>query len=260
MNRIDKKFSELKEKGKTALITFLTAGDPDLEKTEELIYAEESAGADIIEIGVPFSDPLADGPIIQDASCRALNNGVNIDKIFSMVESVRKKSNIPLVFLIYFNSILAYGIDKFIKKCDSVGIDGAIIPDLPLEEKLEFTKYLNNSNLNLIPLVAPTSKDRIKNIVNGCGGFVYCVSSLGVTGNSSHFASNVEEFLNSVKSSTKLPIAVGFGVSTSEDVKRFSKICDGVIVGSKLVKTFYETNYNIDSMTSLIKKLKTGLV
>lgn len=259
MNRIDNKFQYLNSCNKKALITFLTAGDPNLEKTEKLIYAEEAAGADIIEIGVPFSDPLADGPIIQDASCRALNNGTNLDNIFLMLKSVRNNSDIPLVFLIYFNSILAYGINNFIEKCTATGIDGLIIPDLPLEEREEFMSNMKDLSLKLIPLVAPTSHSRIKNIIKDCGGFVYCISSLGVTGNSSSFSSNVDSFLKTVKSATDLPIAIGFGISTEEDVKRFSKICDGVIVGSKLVKTFYDSNYNLETMKKLVSDLKSPL-
>lgn len=259
MNRIDIKFNDLRKNNKKALITFLTAGDPNLKTTEELIYAEESSGADIIEIGVPFSDPLADGPIIQDASCRALNNGTNLDNIFSMIQSVRKNSNIPLVFLIYYNSILAYGINNFIEKCSDYGIDGLIIPDLPLEERTEFIPHIENNSLKLIPLVTPTSNERISNIIKNCGGFVYCVSSLGVTGNSSTFSKNVDSFLEYVKSNTTLPIAIGFGVSTPEDIKRFSKMCDGVIVGSKLVKTFYDSNYNLNTIKKLVSELKSSM-
>lgn len=249
MNRIDKTFNELKEKNEKALITFLTAGDPSIEKTKKAIFSKIKSGVDIIEIGIPYSDPLADGPTIQAASQRALDNGVTLEKIFDMVKEVREESQIPLVFLVYYNTLLGFGVETFISSCKEIGIDGLIIPDLPLEERDELLPYLKDSEIYLIPLVAPTSKERISSIIKGMGGFVYCVSTLGVTGNKGGFYRDVDNFLTSVKEISHLPIAVGFGVSSSEDFKRFSPFVDGVIVGSAVVSTLEKCN--IDDFTHL---------
>lgn len=259
MNRIEKRFNELKEKGEKALITYITAGDPSIEKTEELIYAKEKGGASIIEIGIPFSDPLADGPVIQEAAQRALKNGINVKKIFKCIEKARETTEIPMVFLVYYNTILAYGISNFVKKCDEVGVDGLIIPDLPLEEEEEIMPYIRESNVVLIPLVAPTSKERIKEIVKDKKGFVYCVSSLGVTGMKNNFYKESDEFLNSVRTYTSLPIAVGFGISDSEDIKRFKPYVDGVIVGSAIVKKVHESKGNTKMVKDFVKTLSSLL-
>lgn len=259
MNRIDKKFNELKSQNKKALITYVTAGDPSIDKTEEIIYAKEKGGASVIEIGIPFSDPLADGPVIQNAAQNALENGVKVNQIFKCIENVRENTEIPLVFLVYFNTILAYGVEEFVKECNDVGIDGLIIPDLPYEEQEEIMKYIKGSNVALIPLIAPTSKDRIKDIVKDKNGFVYCISSLGVTGIKDGFYKEVDEFLSSVREYTNLPIAVGFGISTKEDVKRFSRLVDGVIVGSAIVKKVSDSKGNASEVEELVKELSSGL-
>lgn len=259
MNRIDKRFNELKNENKKALITYITAGDPSIEKTEEIIYAKERGGASIIEIGIPFSDPLADGPIIQKAAQNALENGIKISKIFECIKNVRKNTDIPLVFLVYFNSILCYGVEEFIKKCSEIGMDGLIIPDLPYEEENEVMQYIKDSNIALIPLIAPTSKHRIKDILKNKNGFVYCISSLGVTGMKDGFYKEVDEFLSSVREHTNLPIAVGFGISTKEDVKRFSSLVDGVIVGSAIVKKVDDSNGDLIEIEEFVKELSSGL-
>jgi len=210
MNRIEKKFKELGDK--KALITYITAGDPGLDQTEQLIYAMENGGADIIELGIPYSDPIADGPVIQAAGKRALDNGTRLFKVFEVVKNAREKTEIPLVFLIYFNTILSQEIEKFIKKCEEAGVDGLIIPDLPLEEREEVRGLMGVSGVDLIPLVAPNSKKRLGNIINqGGGGFVYCISSFGVTGVRDNFDVDLKGFLEEVRAETDLPLAVGFG-------------------------------------------------
>ncbi|MBZ4683620.1 MAG: tryptophan synthase subunit alpha [Fusobacteriales bacterium] len=254
MSRIKTCFEKLKKENKTALITYLTAGDPNIEQTENLIYAKAKAGADIIEIGIPFSDPPADGPVIQRAAKRALDNGVKVDDIFNMVKNIRKTLDIPLVFLVYYNIIFSYGKDKFIKNCEEVGIDGLIIPDLPLEERDEILPL--PETLDLIPLVAPNSKDRIGKIVENTSGFVYCVSSMGVTGVRDNFEINIENYLNEVRKYTDLPLAIGFGISKRSDVEKFEKIADGVIVGSAIVKIIEETNGDIEKVSQKVKELK----
>lgn len=256
MNRIEKQFAALKNAQKKALITYITAGHPTIDHTEELIYAQIRGGADIIEIGIPFSDPLADGPVIQKAAQRALDGGVTINKVFECIEKARKNTEIPLVFLVYYNTVLAYGVEAFVKKCSQIGIDGLIIPDLPLEEQSEILPYINETDMALIPLVAPTSKDRMKKITENGRGFVYCVSSLGVTGMGGNFYREVEAFLSEVRTQTELPLAVGFGISNKEDIKRFQPYVDAVIVGSAIVKHVEESDGNAVAVETFIKGLQ----
>lgn len=258
MNRIEKKFKELGDK--KALITYITAGDPSLDKTEELIYAMERGGADIVELGVPYSDPIADGPVIQEAGKRAMENGADLSKIFEVVKNTRLKTEIPLVFLIYFNTILSQGVEKFVKKCEEVGIDGLIIPDLPLEEREEINEFIEKSCVDLIPLVAPNSKERLGDVINcGGSGFVYCISSFGVTGVRNNFDVDLKSFLEEVRKVTDLPLAVGFGISNREHVKKIHRIADGAIIGSAIVKSVYETNGEIEIIEKKIRELK-GMV
>jgi len=239
-SKITKKFEELKREGQKALITYITAGDPSVEDTEELVYSLEKVGADIIELGIPYSDPLADGPVIQRAAQRALENNINIDDIFEMVKRIRKNTEVPLAFLLYYNSILRYGIDKFIKNCKESGMDGLIIADLPLEERVDFKSALIDTGVDLIPLVAPTSNERIKSIVEGSSGFIYCVSSLGVTGTRSSFSENIGEFLGTVAKYTDVPRAIGFGISSPDAIKQLKGYSEGVIVGSAIIKKIEE--------------------
>lgn len=255
MNRITEKFKELQLKNKKAFIGYITAGDPTIEKTEEFVYALEKGGTDIVELGIPFSDPLADGPTIQAAGARALNAGVTVDKIMSLVKDIRKNTEIPLLFLVYYNTIIIYGKEKFIKACEEIGVDGLIIPDLPLEERYELEEIMDYEKLCLIPLVAPTSKDRIKKIIEGCNGFVYCVSSLGVTGGKSNFFTDIKTYLQDVKKKSNLPIAVGFGVSTKEDIKELEGYVDGVIVGSAIVQEIQRSKGNIVELKKYINNL-----
>ncbi|WP_434644217.1 tryptophan synthase subunit alpha [Thermoanaerobacterium thermosaccharolyticum] len=236
MNRIDKKFYELKQKGLKAMIPFITAGDPSLDVTVELVFKMEEGGADIIEIGIPYSDPLADGPIIQVSSTRALKNGTKINNIMNAVKKIRQKSEIPLVYLVYYNSIFKYGIERFVNEAKESGIDGLIIPDLPLEERKDIKEISEKYGIYLIPLVAPTSKERIKSICESGKGFVYCVSTKGVTGIRNSIETDIKEYMRTVSEYTNMPKAIGFGISGPDMAKRFAPYCDGIIVGSAIVK------------------------
>ncbi|MBC7959808.1 MAG: tryptophan synthase subunit alpha, partial [Vallitaleaceae bacterium] len=243
-----------------AFIGFITAGDPTLSQTKELVKALEAAGTDIIEIGVPYSDPLADGSVIQLANQRAFKNAdLSVANIMKTIRDIRSTTEVPLIYLVYINTILVYGKEKFIKDCVEVGIDGLIIPDLPLEERDELKALLDATDLALIPLVAPTSRDRIEKIVRGCKGFVYCVSSLGVTGRSSEFHSDVKAYLNEVRSKTDLPVAVGFGISSTEDILELFDCVDGFIVGSAIVKKVEEGGGNPLIVEEFVRGLKTCL-
>jgi len=229
MSRIQEAFKH-KSSAEKAFIAFLTAGDPTLEKSKEFILEMERAGADLIEIGIPFSDPIAEGPVIQEANIRALSAGVNTDKVFGLVEEVRKESNIPLVFLTYLNPVFSYGYERFFEKCKTVGVDGLIIPDLPYEERGEITDIAQRQGVDIISLIAPTSEERIKQIAGGSTGFVYVVSSMGVTGMRSQIKTDLSAIVNAVKTATDTPCAVGFGINTPEQAKEISKMADGVIV------------------------------
>ncbi len=219
-----------------AFIPFITGGDPSLEITEQLVYAMEEAGADLIEIGIPFSDPTAEGPVIQEANVRALGGGVTTDKIFDMVENIRKRTQIPMVFMTYANVVFSYGIERFVKKSAEIGMDGLILPDIPFEEKEEFDSVCSQYGLDLISLIAPTSNDRIAKIAAEANGFVYCVSSLGVTGVRSSITTDIGGMVRLVKKQKDIPCAVGFGISTPEQAKKMAAQSDGVIVGSAIVK------------------------
>ena len=231
MSKIQKAFE-----GKKAFIPFITCGDPNLETTEQLVYAMEKAGAALIELGIPFSDPTAEGPVIQDANICALSGGVTTDKIFDMVEKIRKNTQIPLVFMTYANVVFSYGAERFIKKAAEIGMDGLILPDVPYEEKEEFDGICKQYGLDLVSLIAPTSHDRIKMIAKDASGFIYCVSSLGVTGTRSAITTDIGAMVNLVKEVTDLPCAVGFGISTPEQAAKMCESADGAIVGSAIVK------------------------
>lgn len=230
MNKLNKTFS----RGK-AFIPFITAGDPSLEVTEELVYAMADAGADLIELGIPFSDPVAEGPIIQAADDRALSGGATTDSIFEMTSRINKNCDVPLAFMSYVNPIFTYGVDRFMKQCRNTGVDAVIVPDVPFEEKEELLPYCAQYGVALISMVAPTSKERIRMIVEESQGFVYCVSSLGVTGARSGI-SGVDEMINTVKAIKDIPCAVGFGISTPQQASEMAGFADGVIVGSAVVE------------------------
>lgn len=232
---MNKQIKEVFENGK-AFIPFITCGDPSLEITKQLVYAMEEAGADLIELGIAFSDPTAEGPVIQSASLRALNNGVTTDKIFDMVKEIRTKTQIPMVFMTYANVVYSYGIEKFVKKAAEVNMQGMILPDIPFEEKEAFDKVFKAYGLDLISLIAPTSNQRITMIAKEAEGFVYCVSSLGVTGTRNQITTDISSMIQLVKAAKDIPCAVGFGISTPEQAKRMAACADGVIVGSAIVK------------------------
>ena len=229
------KITEAFAKGK-AFIPFITCGDPSLEITEQLVYAMEEAGADLIELGIPFSDPTAEGPVIQEANVRALSGGVTTDKVFDMVAKIRQKTAIPMVFMTYANVVFSYGTEHFIKKAAEVRMDGLILPDVPFEEKEEFDTVCKQYGLDLISLIAPTSHERITQIAKEANGFVYCVSSLGVTGTRTQITTDIGGMVKLVKAAKDIPCAVGFGISTPEQAKKMAAQSDGAIVGSAIVK------------------------
>lgn len=253
MNRIDLKFKELKEKNETAMISFVTAGDPNFETTAKLVYAMEEGGADIIELGVPYSDPIADGATIQKSSARALKNGTTIKGIMAAVKNIRKNTEVPLVYLVYYNSVFRYGIERFIAQCNKVGIDGIIIPDLPIEERKVILDMADKYEVALIPLIAPTSKDRIEKIVKNASGFIYCVSSNGVTGTRTEINTDMESYMNIVSKFTHIPKAIGFGISDAKMAKELAPYCDGIIIGSAIVKKVDETE-NRDEMLENVRR------
>ncbi|WP_040196661.1 tryptophan synthase subunit alpha [Candidatus Soleaferrea massiliensis] len=231
MNRIEKAF-----RNGTAFIPFITAGDPNLDVTEQLVVRMAASGADLIELGVPFSDPVAEGPVIQQANERALAAGVTTDGVFEMVKRVRKQTDIPLVFLTYVNPVYTYGTERFMRNCADSGVDGLIVPDLPYEEKDELLPFAKKHGIKLIALVAPTSQERIRMIAKEAEGFVYCVSSMGVTGVRSQIKTNLSAMIASVKAANDLPCAIGFGIASPEQAHEMGEIADGVIVGSAIVK------------------------
>lgn len=231
MSRLQKVFA----KGK-AFIPFITAGDPCLEITEQLVVKMAEAGADLIELGIPFSDPVAEGPVIQEADYRALSNGVTTDKIFDMVQRIRKSCDVAIAFMTYANPVFTYGTEKFMEKCKDVGVDAIIVPDIPYEERDELLPYCEKYGIELISMIAPTSRERIQMIAAEAHGFIYCVSSLGVTGVRREFSSNIEEMIKLVKQVKDIPCAIGFGISTPEQAARMSSFSDGVIVGSAIVE------------------------
>ncbi len=231
MNRINNAFQN-----KKAFVAFLTAGDPSLEKTQEFVLEMERAGAALVEIGIPFSDPIAEGPVIQNANIRALSAGCTTDKIFDMVAELRTKTQIPLVFMAYANSLYKYGYEKFCNRCQEVGIDGMIVPDMPFEEKNELASIARKYNLSLISMIAPTSEARIREIASEAEGFLYVVSSLGVTGVRDNITTDVEGIVRAIRAVTDIPVAVGFGINTREQVHHYTTIADGAIVGSAIVR------------------------
>ena len=260
MNRIDKKFKELKRNRKKAFIAYITAGDPNLATTAKLAGALEAAGVDIIELGIPFSDPLADGPTIQAASQRALRGGVNLKKIFDMVADLRRKAGVPIVFMTYYNPVLKYGLSRFIKSCANTGVDGVIIPDLPDEEAKELVKSAKESKIATIFLAAPTSpRGRIKNIVRVSTGFIYYVSLTGVTGARSKLPLEVVSKVSLIKSMTKKPVCVGFGISGPAQARQIAKVADGVIIGSAIVRIIGTKKNIISRVASFSKRLAQAI-
>ena len=245
-----------------AFIPFITCGDPDLATTEKLVIAMEEAGADLIELGIPFSDPTAEGPVIQAANLRALTgkDHVTTDKVFDLVVRLRKTVKVPMVFMTYANVVFSYGAERFIKRSKEVGMDGLILPDIPFEEKEEFDGLCKENGLDLVSLIAPTSHDRIRMIAAEAEGFVYCVSSLGVTGVRSNITTNIGEMVELVKQAKDIPCAVGFGISTPEQAKKMAESADGVIVGSAIVKLVAEHGENaVEPVRKYVKSMKDAV-
>ncbi len=261
MNRIEEKMAHLKEKNEKAFITYMVAGLPDMEGTKALIKAQEEAGTDVIELGVPFSDPVADGPVIQQASYKSICQGTTLSKIFDMMGEVRKEGvEIPIIFMMYSNTIFRYGVEAFVKKCKETGVDGLIIPDLPYEEQEELQKALDKEEgAILIQLVSPVSKKRIPMILEHARGFVYCVSSMGVTGQAAAFHKEIIEYLKSVKEVAKIPVMMGFGIRTPQDIAPMKDIIDGAIVGSHFIKLLEKNNYDVSAAAEYCKSFKAGL-
>lgn len=237
MSRITKAFKELKKTGRKALIPYIMAGDPSLEATGRFIMDLEESGADIIELGVPFSDPLADGPTIQRAAERSLQNGTTLKKVIALVKEVRQHSEIPLILMTYYNPVFKFGIESFIKQAVSAGVDGVIIPDLIPDEAADFTRIAKAHKLDTIFLLAPTStRERINKVAKASTGFIYFVSITGITGSKLSVGKSMKSTLNSIKRATKKPIAVGFGISNPQEASTVAKLADGVIIGSAIVK------------------------
>ena len=231
MSNIKKAF----ENGK-AFIAFITCGDPDLETTAAVVRAAVENGADLIELGIPFSDPTAEGPVIQGANLRALNGGITTDKIFAFVKELRRDVKVPMVFMTYANVVLSYGSERFISACRDIEIDGLILPDLPFEEKEEFYAICKKHGVDLISLIAPTSENRITMIAKEAEGFIYIVSSLGVTGMRNEIKTDLASIVRGVRENTNVPCAIGFGISTPEQAKKMADLSDGAIVGSAIIK------------------------
>lgn len=260
MNRIQEVLSAKKEQNKKSFIGYLTAGDPSIDKLEPLLHAMVKGGCDVVEIGVPFSDPLADGPVIQAAGQRSIDKGTNIYKIFDVLENCRSEINVPIAFLVYFNTLTVYGVEAFVRKCEEIGIDGLIIPDLPYEEQAELTQFLDEDKIALIPFATPTSKERMAFTLKEGSGFVYTVSSMGVTGRASDFYGDLDNYLALVNEYASIPVAIGFGISTKEDVKRMSQLADAVIVGSAIVTNIHESKGDAAELQSFIEELVSGLI
>jgi tryptophan synthase alpha chain len=261
MSNIKKAF----ENGK-AFIPFITCGDPDLGTTAKIVRAMEKNGADLIELGIPFSDPTAEGPVIQEANIRALAAGTTTDKVFDMVKTLRSgddKVNVPMVFMTYANVVFSYGAERFISKCAEVGIDGLILPDIPYEEKGEFVEITRKYGLDLVSLIAPTSEGRISRIASEAEGFIYVVSSLGVTGVRSKITTDIGSVCEAIRNASSVPCAIGFGISTPAQAADMARYADGVIVGSAIVKLIAANGVNsapvvgeyVKTMKDAIKEL-----
>lgn len=255
MSNIRKAF----ESGK-AFIPFITCGDPDLETTAAVVRAAAANGADLIELGIPFSDPTAEGPVIQGANLRALNGGVTTDKIFDLVRELRSDVEVPMVFMTYANVVFSYGSERFISTCQEIGIDGLILPDIPYEEKEEFLPICRRYGVDLISLIAPTSEDRIAMIAREAEGFLYIVSSLGVTGVRSEIKTDLGAIVETVRQNTDIPCAIGFGISTPEQAAKMAGISDGAIVGSAIVRLIGEHGKDApEYVGEYVKRMKDAL-
>jgi tryptophan synthase alpha chain len=257
MNRIDRTFKKLRETGRKAFIPYIMAGDPDLEKTMERVLMLQECGADIVELGVPFSDPVADGPTIQRAAERSIRAGCSLRKMLAFMKELRKRSQIPVIFMTYYNPIFKYGEEAFLSDAANAGVDGFIIPDLPPEEAGSLIKSCRSKKIDTIFLVAPTStEERMKKITAASDGFIYYVSMTGITGTKLSLEDEFGKHIGRLREMSGKPVAVGFGISTPDDARKMAAVADGVIVGSAIVKKFHEEP---DNMRDFIKKLREAI-
>ena len=255
MSKIKNAFAQGK-----AFIPFVTCGDPDLETTAKVVRAAAANGADLIELGIPFSDPTAEGPVIQGANLRALSGGVTTDKVFDLVRELRKDVTIPMVFMTYANVVFSYDAEKFISTCNEIGIDGLILPDLPFEEKDEFQPLCDKYGVDLISLIAPTSHERISMIAKQAQGFIYVVSSLGVTGTRSEITTDLGAIVEVIRKNTDVPCAIGFGISNPEQAKKMASLSDGAIVGSAIIKILEKHGRDsADKVGEFVKSMKDAV-
>lgn len=260
MNRIEERLKEIKQKNEKAFITYMTAGLPDMEGSLEILRAQERAGVDIAEVGIPFSDPIADGPVIQEASYQSILKGTNLSGVFEMTAKFRKESSLPLVFMLYYNTIYHYGLETFVEKCIETGVDGIIVPDLPSEEQEGLKECLKKEAAPiLIQLISPVSRQRIPMILENARGFVYCVSGMGVTGQSGNFYHNIRDYLSEVKKQAEIPVMMGFGIKEAKDVEPMEDIIDGCIVGSHFITLMKESNYSLAEVEKYISTFKKEL-
>ena len=260
-SRIEQRMQQLQEKGEKAFITYMTAGLPSMEGCKELIKAQEQAGTDVLELGIPFSDPVADGPVIQDASYKSIQLGTNLKKVFALMKEVRTEGvELPIIFMMYYNTALYFGLEDFVEECIKSGVDGLIIPDLPLEEQGELQQFLQKEGAPiLIELVSPVSADRIPTILEGARGFVYCVSGMGVTGQSGNFHKQILNYLASVKKVSKIPVMMGFGIEEAKDVAPMKEVIDGAIVGSHFIKLLEANDYAPKAAAEYCSRFKKEL-
>ncbi len=260
--RIGAAFARRRKEGRKALITFVTAGDPDLATTERLVQTMIAEGADLVELGIPYSDPIAEGPVIQAANERALKQGIRMGNVFALAGRVRATTETPLVLLLYVNVILQYGPDRFFSDCRTSGLDGVIVPDLPYEERSEIDADARRHGIALIRMVSPVSEDRIRMVANGAEGFLYCVSSLGVTGVRSQFDTDFDTFFKTIDAARNIPSALGFGISDGEQVRAVKRFADGVIVGSAMVRMIAEAKDEEEAVAraaAFTRELRTAL-
>lgn len=255
MSRISEAFNN-----KKAFIPFITCGDPDIATTKKIIAELVKNGADLIELGIPFSDPTAEGPVIQSANVRALSNGITTDDIFEMVAEIRESVPVPMVFMTYANVVFSYGMDRFFARCEETGMDGIILPDVPFEEKGDFDRASSDHGIDFISMVAPTSKERILMIAKEAKGFIYVVSSLGVTGERKSVAGNIGDVIKSIRKATDVPCAIGFGISNPAQAHDMAEISDGAIVGSAIVRIIGEYGSEAPShVGEFVKAMKESL-
>lgn len=255
MSRIREAFADGK-----AFIPFITCGDPDLETTRRIVEAAAAAGADLIELGIPFSDPTAEGPVIQGANLRALNAGTTTDKVFDLVSQIRQNVTVPMVFMTYANVVYSYGTERFCQRAQEVGMDGMILPDVPYEEKADFDPVCQAHGLDLISMIAPTSENRIAMIAKEASGFIYLVSSLGVTGVRSSITTDIGAMVKIVRENTDVPCAVGFGISTPEQAAKMAQASDGAIVGSAIIRIIEQYGKDApEHVGAYVKQMKDAL-